>query len=1050
MPWARFGWLLALAALSACSGGSGSSTPAGPGITLTLSGGGTSVTEGAASDTYTLVLASAPSADVIITMNHDGQLTTLPPTLTFTAANWNQAQIVTVAAIDDTESEGNHSSVIGHNVTSADARYHQFAVGSVTVNITDNDTAGVTVTESTGSTQVTEGGATDSYTVVLASQPAGDTTITLSFGGQITASPTTLTFTPANWNTQQIVTVTAASDGAIEGAHSATITHGISSADPKYSALTVSAVTVEIIDDDTITTLNFIGSDAVVHEGDGVISIPVRMTLNGPVSLAAPITATVNARFSSTATNISDYTLLTGGVTFPTGSTDNTTQMVSIGIQNDGGIEALESIELRLTDPNGIGATLGAHADYHIHLRDNDRPNLIASAVTNSAGYDRSLLLGINPANAVTQRLSGAGLAGFPAVSALAFDINANTLYAVSQGELLKINFYTGTGSVVGPTPISKGMAFSSNNGLIYGSDGTTLYSYNTSTNVTTEIGDFGSGYTDVQGLAFDIQGVLLFGSDVATNSLLSIDISSGCASNNTCGVATPVGIFSGVAALPVLAFDANNFILYGVSTSTGRLYTIDTASGATTLVGPLGYGDVAALTYDMVSNTLYGFDGDTRQLIVIDEDSGAGEDYKVTGLGDNTGGQLRGMAYDAIRQLFYGVSSNPLGGQYLVKVHPNTGTATSIAALSGVTGTLYDLAYDPNAEILYGVAGTRLYRIDTATAAATQIGTPAGNLRGLAFDPDNNRLYASDLADDQLYRLDTSDGTKTLVGGLGFGDVEGLAYNASGDILYGINTDPAGETPRLITINTGNGAGSAVGPANGVLHEDVTGALAYDQTNGRLYGANQLGLLQLNTGSGVGTTKGQLGLGAISGLAYNPNSGVYYAIVNDADDGKLVTVDFATGTTTPIGNLGIACCVEGLAFNANSNTLYAVNTATRQLLTINTGTGAAGSVGAIGFDDVPGALAFDGNTLYGIGGTGAGPYTYELITINTGAGAGSAVAAVSYDGITALAFDPDGAVLYGFNDTTSQLVTIDTGSGAGNVIGTTGYSGIRGLTWRD
>ncbi|MEK7321768.1 MAG: Calx-beta domain-containing protein [Pseudomonadota bacterium] len=1048
-----------MTALSACSGGgSGSSTPAGPGITLTVSGGGTSVTEGGASDNYTLVLASAPSADVIITPQHDGQLTTLPATLTFTAANWNQAQIVVVAAIDDTEAENTHSSVISHNVTSADARYHQFSVGSITVNITDNDTPGVNVSESTGSTQVTEGGAADSYTLALASQPTGDTVITLSFGGQITVSPTTLTFTSANWNTEQIVTVTAVNDSAIEGAHSATISHAISSADPRYAGLSVGSVTAEIIDDDTVTTMNFIGSDAVIHEGDGVINIPVRMNLNGPVSLAAPITATINTRFS-TATNISDYTLLTGGVTFPTGSTDNTTQMVSIGIQNDGDIEALKSIELHLTDPNGIGATVGAHADYHIQLHDNDRANLIAGAVTNSAGYNRSLLLGINPANAVTQRLSGAGLAGFPAIGGLAFDINANNLYAISAGELLKINFYTGTVNVVGPTPISKGMAFSSNSGLIYGSDGTTLYSYDTSLNVTTEIGDFAGGYTDVQGLAFDIQSGTLYGSDVTTNSLLVIDISSACAGNNTCGTATFINTFSGVASPPVLAFNADNFTLYGVSTGTGNLYTIDTASGAATLVGALGYGGVTALTYDMSSNTLYGFDTGTRQLLVIDEGSGAGEDYRLTGLGDNAGSQLRGMAYDNIRRIFYGVSSNPLGEQYLVKVHPNTGAATSIAPLTNVTGTLYDLAYDPNTEVLYGVAGTRLYSIDAGTAAATQIGgILVGDLRGLAYDSDNDRLYASDLADDRLYLLDTTDGSKTPVGSLGFGDVEGLAYNASGDILYGINTDPAGENPRLIIINTSNGAGNPVGPVNGVLHEEVTGALAYDETNGNLYGANQLGLLQLNTGSGVGTTKGQLGLGAVSGLAYNPNSGVYYAIVNDADDGKLVTVDLATGTTTPIGNLGIACCVAGLAFNANNNTLYAVNTSTRQLLTINAGTGAASSVGAIGFNDVPGALAFDGNTLYGIGGTGAGPYTYELITINTGTGAGSAVAAIGYDGITALAHPPGGEVLYAYDATTSQLITIRivstlipfTSVGDVTVVGTTSYSGIRSLTWRN
>ena len=39
-------------------------------ITLTQSNGSTAVSEGGANDTYTLVLDSAPSADVVITLNN--------------------------------------------------------------------------------------------------------------------------------------------------------------------------------------------------------------------------------------------------------------------------------------------------------------------------------------------------------------------------------------------------------------------------------------------------------------------------------------------------------------------------------------------------------------------------------------------------------------------------------------------------------------------------------------------------------------------------------------------------------------------------------------------------------------------------------------------------------------------------------------------------------------------------------------------------------------------------------------------------------------------
>jgi hypothetical protein len=66
------------------------------------------VTEGGATDTYTVVLNSAPTGDVTITLNSGTQLSTNVPTLTFTAGNWNVAQTVTVTAVNDTVGEGPH------------------------------------------------------------------------------------------------------------------------------------------------------------------------------------------------------------------------------------------------------------------------------------------------------------------------------------------------------------------------------------------------------------------------------------------------------------------------------------------------------------------------------------------------------------------------------------------------------------------------------------------------------------------------------------------------------------------------------------------------------------------------------------------------------------------------------------------------------------------------------------------------------------------------------------------------------------------------------
>ena len=174
-------------------------TTTNTGGTIVQSGGNTAITEGGATDTYTIVLNSQPTADVTIAINSGSQSTTSPTSLTFTSANWNVAQTVTVTAVNDSIAEGNHSSTIQHTATSSDSNYNGLTIGSVTASITDNDTAGVTIVQ-TGGTTLTEGGATDTYTIVLNTQPTANVTIAIAPDSQSTTNPTSLTFTSANWN----------------------------------------------------------------------------------------------------------------------------------------------------------------------------------------------------------------------------------------------------------------------------------------------------------------------------------------------------------------------------------------------------------------------------------------------------------------------------------------------------------------------------------------------------------------------------------------------------------------------------------------------------------------------------------------------------------------------------------------------------------------------------------------------------------------------------------------------------------------------------------
>ena len=95
--------------------------------------------------------------------------------------------------------------------------------GTTTVSITDDDVPGVNLSRQT--LNVVQGRSA-TYTVVLATRPTGNVTVTpgLSDTG-VTLLPAMLTFTQTDWNRAQPVTVSAPAGSA---GQSATISHTVS------------------------------------------------------------------------------------------------------------------------------------------------------------------------------------------------------------------------------------------------------------------------------------------------------------------------------------------------------------------------------------------------------------------------------------------------------------------------------------------------------------------------------------------------------------------------------------------------------------------------------------------------------------------------------------------------------------------------------------------------------------------------------------------------------------------------------------------------------
>lgn len=159
---------------------------------------------------------------------------------------------VTFTIVDDALVEGNE--IVTLTISSPSSGLTLGTTTSQNITITDNDTPGIIIAESAASTNVTEGGATDGYTVVLATQPASDVTITISPNAQLTTNTSTLTFTTTNWNQSQTVTVTATDDTVVEGNHTATITHSVASGDSNYNGISVPNVIANITDNDVAIT----------------------------------------------------------------------------------------------------------------------------------------------------------------------------------------------------------------------------------------------------------------------------------------------------------------------------------------------------------------------------------------------------------------------------------------------------------------------------------------------------------------------------------------------------------------------------------------------------------------------------------------------------------------------------------------------------------------------------------------------------------------------------------------------------------------------------
>jgi len=216
-----------------------------------------------------------------------------------------------------------------------------------------------------------------------------------------------------------------------------------------------------------------------------------------------------------------------------------------------------------------------------------------------------------------------------------------------------------------------------------------------------------------------------------------------------------------------VLISKAMAGVMYAASgLPTPTLYTINTATGAATSVGPLGISDLQGLAIRPANNELY-----------------------------------------AVRPISGGTQFSRVSAQFGDALPAFTTGVTNLRAITFSAG-----------DTLYGATtGGKVYRIDIPSGDTTFIGfaqgivfaalafSPTGKLWGSVRPPLSNR--------DRIYLVNTNDGDTTLVGATGDGAATpSMTFDGLGR-LYGLK-GISSQQNSLIMIDTITAAGTVIGPA--------------------------------------------------------------------------------------------------------------------------------------------------------------------------------------------------------------------------------------------
>jgi hypothetical protein len=433
---------------------------------------------------------------------------------------------------------------------------------------------------------------------------------------------------------------------------------------------------------------------------------------------------------------------------------------------------------------------------------------------------------------------------------------------------------------------------------------------------------------------------------------------------------------------------------LYAVG-SGGRLYTIDTASGAATLKSTLSADPTdTSAPYAGLNGTAFGVDfnpvadrlrivSNTGQSLRINVDSGATTtDGNINGGAANTA-----ITASAYTNSFAGTNATTLygidgaSGTLYVQNPPNNGTLASPVALGVAAGSANGFDIDARTNVGYlaaTVGGARnLYSVNlnaTGSAnAATLVGALGVNeeIRGLALRAQSATVLALSDANRLLgFKVatpNTIDSERPVTGLNGDEGLVGIDVRPKDGVLWGLTSGA-----RLVTIDPATGAATV----RATLAADATDTTApYGGLQGTAFAvdfnpvADRLRVigntgqsLRINVDTGATTTDGNINRAAAPAVV---SAAAYTNSVPGATATQLLDIDSASGvlalqnppndgTLSNVGPLGVTFAGDGgmdIGGGANGLVLAALRSAAggaSSLYRVDLTTGAATLVNGV------------------------------------------------------------------------------------------------------